>query len=66
MGLLVEFEVLLIDKLVMGRDCGGGSTENLQTEPGPFTQIREKKSCWERIGEVRQLGESRELPEGHH
>lgn len=66
MGLLVEFEVLHVDELIMGRGHGGGSTENLQAEPGPFLQIREEKSCWQRIGETRELGEGRALPEGHH
>lgn len=66
MGLLVEFEVLLIDEPVMRRQCGGGSTENLQTEPGPFLLIREQESCWERLSKIRELGEGRELPEGHH
>lgn len=40
MGLLVEFKVLLVDKLVMGRECGEESTENLQTEPWPLLQVR--------------------------
>lgn len=66
MGLLVEFEVLLVDESVMRRQCGGGSTENLQTEPGPFLLIREQESGWERISKIRELGEDRELPEGHH
>lgn len=62
--MLVEFETLLVDKLVKGIECGGGSTENLQTEPGPFCR-RGRKSCWERISEARELGGGRELSEGH-
>lgn len=56
MELLVEIEVLLRDKLVMGREWGDESAENLQTEPGLFLQIREE-SCWERISEVREVGQ---------
>lgn len=55
MELLVETEVLLMDKLVMGGEWEDGSVENLQTVPGLFLQIREGKSCWERISEVREV-----------
>lgn len=61
-GLLVEFGVLLVDKLTMGRECGGEALKTFRLKP--FMQIREEKGCWERVHEVRELGAGRELPEG--
>lgn len=46
MGLLVESEALLVDKLVMEESVDGDHW-NLEAEPGPLLQRGKEQSCWD-------------------